>query len=118
MTELERRYGPMVELSQLAEYFHAAQRAVRAVLEREGIPILQFGSTTVVPLRAVETAFGLDDLTGDEDAYRRARYDTQARLHADGTPKTMERHLADVRERAPRWRAVIEQAEPARPVSS
>ena len=79
MTELERRYGPMVELSQLAEYFLAAQRAVRAVLEREGIPIFQFGSTTVVPLRAVEAALGLDELSVDEDVYRRARYDAQAR---------------------------------------
>lgn len=106
----------MVELSQLAEYFLAAQRAVRAVLEREGIPILQFGSTTVVPLRAVEAALGLDELSIDEDVYRRARYDAQARLHAGGGRKTMEEHVAEVRGRAPRWRAVIEQARQARPV--
>jgi hypothetical protein len=107
--DLEQRYGPMVPLSDLAVYFHAAQRAVRRALEAREIPILEFGSSAVVPLRLVEAAFGLD-LLADPEAIRHDQARWNSMYRADGSPKPPQEYLAEVRTRADKYGAAIKAA--------
>lgn len=110
VSDLEQRYGAMIPLHQLATYFHAHQRAVRAELEERGVPIYTLGSSSVVPLRLVERAFDLAALADDEEMLRHDAMRWQAMHHADGRAKTVREYAAEVAEREPRWRDALERA--------
>lgn len=109
-TDLETRYGQMVSLDELARYFHAHVRAVRNALDAQRIPILTFGSSTVVPLRLVEQGFGLADIANDEDLIRHQAARFESSYRADGTPKPIEEFIAEVQADTPRWLAEINAA--------
>lgn len=109
-TDLEARYGQMVSLDELARFFHAHVRAIRNALDAQKIPILTFGSSTVVPLRMVEQHFGLADVAVDGDFLRHQAARFESNYRVDGTPKPIEEFVADVQADTPRWLAEIDAA--------
>lgn len=109
-TDLERRYGRMVSLDELARFFHGHVRAIRNALEARNIPILTFGSSTVVPLRLVERAFGLETLVVDEDVERHAIARAESMYHPDGRRKTVREFAAEVSADMPYYRALLAEA--------
>lgn len=111
--DLEARYGQMVPIGDLARLFHANQRAVRSALERRAVPIFEFGSSTVVPLRLVEQAFGLTALLADEDEVRHQAALFRSHLRDDGERKPLDEYTAEVDARAGDWLVDIEQARTA-----
>jgi hypothetical protein len=108
--DLEVRYGQMVPIGDLARLFHANQRAVRSALERRAVPIFEFGSSTVVPLRLVEQAFGLAVLIADEDEVRHQAALFRSHLRDDGERKPLDEYAAEVDARAGDWLVDIEHA--------
>lgn len=110
VSDLQERFGEMIPLDQLAAYFHAHQRAMRAELEQRGVPIYTLGSSTVVPVRLVERAFDLAELAADEELLRHDAARWRAMYHADGAPKTVREYAREVAERAPRWRQAVDRA--------
>ena len=112
--DLEVRYGQMVPIGDLARLFHTNQRAVRSALERRAVPIFEFGSSTVVPLRLVEQAFGLAALLADEDQVRHQAALFRSRFRDDGERKPLDEYAAEVDARAEGWLVDIERARAAR----
>jgi hypothetical protein len=108
--DLDARYGEMVPLDELALYFHAHVRAVRNALEAHDVPIFALGASTVVPLRAVERAFGLGNLAVDEDVLRHEAAKTRSSFHEDGSPKAVEEYLAEVEARRPALESQLDAA--------
>lgn len=109
-TDLETRYGPMVSLDELAGYFHAHVRAIRNALDAQKIPILTFGSSSVVPLRQVEQSFGLESMLVDEDFIRHEAARFESTHRPDGSPKPLAEFIDEVEADTPRWEAEIEAA--------
>lgn len=109
-TDLERRYGRMVSLDELARFFHGHVRAIRNALEARNIPILTFGSSTVVPLRLVERAFGLESLAVDEDVKRHAMAQVESMYHPDGRRKSVREFTAEVSADMPHYLALLAEA--------
>lgn len=108
--DLENRYGKMVPLDELAQFFHAHVRALRNALETQGVPIFGLGSSTVVPLRAVERSFNLGDLATDEDVLRHEAAKRSSSFHEDGSPKSVEEYVAEVEASLPDLEAQIKAA--------
>ena len=114
--DLEARYGPMISLQELATFFRAHIRAIRNALDRQGIPIFTFGESVVVPLRAVEHGFGLEELAVDEDVLRHEAPRFESTYRPDGTRKPVEEFVAEMRADTATWMALVEAArEAARP---
>ena len=111
--DLEVRYGQMVPIGDLARLFHTNQRAIRSALERRSVPIFEFGSSTVVPLRLVEQAFGLAALLADEDEVRHQAALFRSHVRDDGERKPLDEYAAEVDARAGDWLADIERARTA-----
>ena len=109
--DLQARYGQMVPLADLAELFHANQRAMRAALDKRDVPIFEIGNSIVVPLRLVEEVFRLTALL-DDDARHLAALERASR-RADGSPKSADEYAAEVDARAQPWLDDIEQARAA-----
>jgi len=112
--DLEVRYGQMVPIGDLARLFHTNQRAVRSALERRAVPIFEFGSSTVVPLRLIEQVFGLAALLTDEDQVRHQAALFRSRFRDDGERKPLDEYAAEVDARAEGWLVDIERARAAR----
>jgi hypothetical protein len=112
--DLEARYGQMVPIGDLARLFHANQRAIRAALQARAVPIFEFGSSIVVPLRLVEQAFGLADLLADDDQVRHEAALFRSRFRDDGEHKPLDEYVREVDERAGGWLDDIARARAAR----
>ena len=108
--DLEARYGEMVPIGDLARLFHANQRAIRAALVSRSVPIFEFGSSIVVPMRLVEQAFGLAALLEDDDQVRHEAALFRSRFHDNGERKSLDEYAAEVDARAGDWLADIERA--------
>ncbi len=110
--DLEARYGRMVPIGDLARLFHASQRAIRVALQSRAVPIYEFGNSIVVPLRAVEQAFGLAVLVADadDDQVRHQAAQFRSRFHDNGERKSLDEYLAEVDARAGGWLADIDRA--------
>jgi hypothetical protein len=106
--DLEARYGQMVPIGDVARLFRASQRAMRSALESKAVPVFEIGSSTVVPLRLVEQAFGLAVLVDDDDEVRHQAAIFRSRFRANGELKPLDEYVAEVDERAADWLADIE----------
>lgn len=111
--DLEARYGQMVPIGDLARLFHASQRAIRVALQDRAVPIFEFGSSIVVPLRIVEQVFDLAALLADDDQVRHEAALFRSRFRDDGERKPLDEYVADVDARAGDWLADIDRARAA-----
>jgi hypothetical protein len=86
---------------------------MRFALQRKGVPIYAAGTSEVVPVRALEGAYGMDALLTDEARHLEAVQ--RARFRANGERKPIDEFVAEVDAQAETWLADIEAARaPAR----
>ena len=72
------------------------------------MPVYAAGTSEVVPVRALEVAYGLEALLTDEARHLAAVQ--RARFRANGEPKPIEEFVAEVDAQAGEWLADIEAA--------
>jgi hypothetical protein len=110
--DLEARYGPLVTIDALAEYFHARPRQIFGLLRRERVPVFDVGDAPMAPIRLLEQRLGLEPIADEHDvdavAHRQAQW--RATHNDAGEPKPAADYLAELRAKTPALLARLDAA--------